>query len=79
MDVGQNAARVPSAAYPFGTLAMLYDRLAQDLYAEICRIAIIDPHSHINPHQPAALDYNPGLYKRLAPALNLAVDYQRSP
>jgi glucuronate isomerase len=30
------------------------DRLAQDLYAEICRIPLIDPHSHINPHRPAA-------------------------
>lgn len=33
---------------------MLNDRLAQDLYAEICRIPLIDPHSHINPHQPTA-------------------------
>src|SRR2546423_6289121 len=54
MDVGHNAARVPSAAYPFGTLAMLHDRLAQDLYAEICHIPLIDPHSHIDPRRPAA-------------------------
>lgn len=33
---------------------MLYDRLAQELYAELCRIPIIDPHSHINPHSPTA-------------------------
>jgi glucuronate isomerase len=33
---------------------MLHDSLAQDLYTEICRIPLIDPHSHINPHQPAA-------------------------
>jgi len=33
---------------------MLYDHLAQDLYTEICHIPIIDPHSHINPHQPTA-------------------------
>ncbi len=33
---------------------MLYDHLAQDLYAEICRIPLIDPHTHINPHRPAA-------------------------
>jgi glucuronate isomerase len=33
---------------------MLYDLLAQDLYAEICRIPLIDAHSHINPHQPTA-------------------------
>lgn len=33
---------------------MLHDSLIQDLYAEICRIPIIDPHSHIDPHQPAS-------------------------
>src|SRR6266571_1741483 len=33
---------------------MLHDPLAQDLYTEICRIPIIDPHSHINPHRPTA-------------------------
>src|ERR1700677_4902349 len=33
---------------------MLHDRLAQELYAEICRIPLIDPHSHINPHAPTA-------------------------
>jgi glucuronate isomerase len=33
---------------------MLHDRLAQDLFTEICRIPLIDPHSHINPHQAAA-------------------------
>jgi glucuronate isomerase len=33
---------------------MLQDPLQQRLYAEICRIPIIDPHTHINPHQPAA-------------------------
>ena len=33
---------------------MLHDRLAIDLYAEICRIPLIDPHSHINPHRPTA-------------------------
>jgi glucuronate isomerase len=33
---------------------MLHDPLAQDVYAEICRIPIIDPHSHIDPHRPAA-------------------------
>src|SRR5580765_405464 len=54
MDVGQNVAEVPLAAYRFGTLAMLYDRLAQDLYAEICHIPLIAPHSHIDAHRPAA-------------------------
>src|ERR1700730_9319275 len=33
---------------------MLNDRLAQDLYSEICHIPLIDPHSHIDPHQPTA-------------------------
>lgn len=33
---------------------MLHDRLALDLYSEICRIPLIDPHSHINPHRPAS-------------------------
>ena len=30
------------------------DRLTRDLYTEICRIPLIDPHSHINPHAVAA-------------------------
>jgi glucuronate isomerase len=30
------------------------DPLAQDLYAEIGRIPLIDPHTHIDPHRPAA-------------------------
>ncbi len=33
---------------------MLYDRLAQDLYTEICHIPLIDPHSHIDPRRPTA-------------------------
>ena len=33
---------------------MLHDPLTQRLYAEICKIPLIDPHTHINPHQPAA-------------------------
>lgn len=33
---------------------MLTDRLTRDLYAEICRIPLIDPHSHIYPHAAAA-------------------------
>src|SRR5712671_977342 len=28
---------------------MLLDRLTRDLYTEICRIPLVDPHSHINP------------------------------
>ncbi len=30
------------------------DRLVRDLYTEICRIPLIDPHSHIDPRRPAA-------------------------
>lgn len=30
------------------------ESLTRDLYAELCRIPLIDPHSHINPHSPAA-------------------------
>lgn len=33
---------------------MPQDQLSSDLYAEICRIPLIDPHSHINPHSPIA-------------------------
>src|SRR6516225_4094802 len=33
---------------------MLYVRLAQELYTEICHIPLIDPHSHIDPRRPAA-------------------------
>jgi glucuronate isomerase len=33
---------------------MLTDRLTRDLYSEMCRIPLIDPHSHINPHAAAA-------------------------
>jgi glucuronate isomerase len=33
---------------------MLHDPLVQDLYSEICRISIIDPHSHIDPRRPTA-------------------------
>lgn len=33
---------------------MLHDTLARDLYTEICKITLIDPHSHINPHAPTS-------------------------
>jgi glucuronate isomerase len=33
---------------------MFTDSLTHDLYTEICAIPLIDPHSHINPHAPAA-------------------------
>ncbi len=33
---------------------MAGDQLIRDLYAEIVKIPLIDPHSHIDPHRPAA-------------------------
>jgi glucuronate isomerase len=30
------------------------DALAEELYAELCRIPLIDPHSHIDPHRPVS-------------------------
>jgi glucuronate isomerase len=33
---------------------MPQDTLARELYAEICRIPLIDPHSHIDPHRPVS-------------------------
>jgi len=33
---------------------MAADTLVQDLCTEICQIPLIDPHSHIDPHRPAA-------------------------
>jgi glucuronate isomerase len=33
---------------------MSHDSLTQTLYAEISRIPLLDPHSHINPHRPAS-------------------------
>src|SRR5438093_13178087 len=34
--------------------AMLHDPLVRSLYTEICRIPLIDPHSHIDPRRPTA-------------------------
>src|SRR5438876_6711677 len=42
------------ALIEFQEPTMLTDRLMRDLYTEICRIPLIDPHSHINPHAAAA-------------------------
>src|SRR5437764_1655377 len=53
LGVGARAKRGVRLRLRIGTV-MLHDRLAQDLYADICQIPIIDPHTHINPHQPAA-------------------------
>ncbi|HEY7328528.1 MAG TPA: glucuronate isomerase [Gemmataceae bacterium] len=33
---------------------MQSDSLIRELFTEICRIPLIDPHSHINPHRPAS-------------------------
>jgi glucuronate isomerase len=33
---------------------MPVDQLVEDLYAEVLRIPLIDPHTHIDPHHPAA-------------------------
>src|SRR5947199_2853667 len=33
---------------------MADDRLTQDLYNALCDLPLIDPHSHIDPHKPAA-------------------------
>src|SRR5947199_4311353 len=33
---------------------MLHDPLVRSLYTEICRIPLIDPHSHIDPRRPTA-------------------------
>jgi glucuronate isomerase len=33
---------------------MQTDTLFRELFTEICRIPLIDPHSHINPHRPAS-------------------------
>ena len=33
---------------------MLHDRLAEDLYSEICRIPLVDSHTHIDPRRPTA-------------------------
>jgi glucuronate isomerase len=35
---------------------MTDDRLAEDLYTDICRIPLIDCHSHIDPRQPTSSD-----------------------
>src|ERR1700756_3979349 len=33
---------------------MLHDNLARDLYTEICRIPLVDPHTHVDPRRPTA-------------------------
>src|SRR5437764_11001535 len=53
LGVGARAKRGVRLRLRIGTV-MLHDRLAQDLYADICQIPIIDPHSHIDPRRPTA-------------------------
>jgi hypothetical protein len=48
---------------------MLYDRLAQDLYTEICHIPLIDPHSHIDPLRPTARSLDDILQRPTIPPL----------
>jgi len=33
---------------------MLHSALSRDLYAALCQIPLIDPHSHIDPHRPTS-------------------------
>src|SRR6266404_7860594 len=33
---------------------VIHDQLTRDLYAEISKIPLIDPHSHIDPHKPTS-------------------------
>src|SRR5438876_5859731 len=42
------------ALIEFQEPTMLTDRLMRDLYTEICKIPLIDPHSHINPRAAAS-------------------------
>src|SRR6516164_720640 len=48
------AAGLPPPGLTRTRRTMLYDQLSKDLYAEICHIPIIDPHTHIDPRQPTA-------------------------
>src|SRR5881227_3831268 len=42
------------ARYPCEKSAMARDQLERDLEAEVARIPLIDPHTHIDPHRPAS-------------------------
>ena len=60
---------------------MLTDRLTRDLYSEICRIPLIDPHSHINPHAATAKSLDDILgyhyYTELAHSAGMTADAAR--
>ena len=43
------------------------DTLANDLYSEIVKIPLIDPHSHIDPHRPTARSLDDEVSWTLAP------------
>jgi glucuronate isomerase len=57
---------------------MAADSLAQDLYDAICPIPLIDPHTHINPHQPTARHFDDILgyhyYTELAHSAGMSQD-----
>lgn len=46
--------RQPQLERFFGTMESLVSRL----YDEICKIRLLDPHSHVQPHSPVASDFN---------------------
>jgi glucuronate isomerase len=48
------AQALVKVAGPLEGSTMPADQLVHDLYAEICRIPLIDPHTHIDPHHPAS-------------------------
>ncbi len=58
---------------------MLYDNLARDLYSEICRIPLIDPHSHINPHAPTARTLDDILGYHYYTELSVSAGMDRAP
>jgi glucuronate isomerase len=57
---------------------MPHDTLAHDLFGALCRIPLIDPHSHIDPHRPTARSLDDILgyhyYTELAHSAGMARD-----
>ena len=47
----RRTVRPPKTSRDGGTLM---ESVIRELFTEICRIPLIDPHSHINPHRPAS-------------------------
>src|SRR5437773_12140436 len=54
MGAAWNALWTTPATSAMAGPPMLHDRLAQELYSEICHIPIIDAHSHIDPRRPTS-------------------------